>query len=267
MKRQLPIYIIEGTRFIVDVQQGELRQEDRPENVISFEDMQYKESHYTFEYDRSTNTLPFSLTADPKNIIEVQVPPMVKLDPEGMAEKYKVPVTSLQDKTDFDVIIDKELLQERLNGKLPIINIAGHDFIIDFRLKELRPKDDFSTSIRLHDLHYSLYEEKYLAFYHIASHRVIDIDSARIKELPQGVVQIEIPFERKLDPVAAAREYGTNYKDMLIKYPIHKNLEAKVTPIEKTTLPYLVKKNRERENQLERNQSKKSLKRKRGKRI
>lgn len=267
MKRQLPIHVIEGTRFIVDLQQGELRQEDRPENVISFKDMQYKESHYTFEYDQSTKNLPFSFTADPKNIIEVQVPPMVKLDPEGMAEKYKVSVTSLQDKSDFDIIVDKELLQERLNGKLPIINIAGRDFIIDFQLKELRPKDNFSTSIRLHELHYSLYEEKYLAFYHIASHKIIEIDPARIKELPQGVVQIEIPFERKLDPVAAAREYGVDYKDMLVKYPIHKNLEAKVIPIEKTSLPYLVKTNRERENQLEKNKSKKSLKRKRGKRI
>ncbi|WP_423147799.1 hypothetical protein [Rubrolithibacter danxiaensis] len=267
MKRQLPIHIIEGTEFIVDVQQGQLRQADKPENVILFEDMQYKESHYTFRYDLSTKNIPFSFTADPKNAREVQVPQMVTLDPAGMAEKYSIPVLSLKDKTDFDIIVDKKLLQERLNGKLPMINIAGHDFIVDFRLKELRPKDDFSTSIRLHDLHYVIEQEKYLAYYHPASHQVIDIDPARIKEVPRGVVLIEIPFERKLDPVAAAREYGMDYKDMLVKYPILKNLQANVIPIEQTNLPKLVKTNREREKQLEKNKLKKSLKRKRGKRI
>ncbi|HEY0055743.1 MAG TPA: hypothetical protein VGB63_10330, partial [Pedobacter sp.] len=167
----------------------------------------------------------------------------------------------LPGKTDFDIIVDQELLRERLNGKLPVIKIADYDFIVDFPLKELRPNNDFNNSIRLHELYYSIEEEKYKAFFHVPTHSIIDINPATIKELPKNLVQIEIPFERKLDPIGAAKEYGFDYKDLLIKYPLERNLEAKVIPIEKTNLPYLVKVNNEREKDLQKNKPHKSLRR------
>ncbi len=260
MERKLPEYSIEGTPFIVDVNKGELRKVTKPDNIISFSNMQYIGSHYTLDYDLFTKGLSF-FTKDALNTKVVEVPQMVNLDPEGMAQKYNIPVAALQGKTDFDIIVDQDLLRERLNGNLPVIKIADHDFIVDFPLKELRPKNDFNTSIRLHELHYSIEEEKYKAFYHIPSHCIVDINPATIKEIPENLVQIEIPIERKLDPVGAAREYGFDYKDLLIKYPLESNLEAKVIPIEKTNLPYLVKANNEREKQLQKNKPHKSLRR------
>jgi hypothetical protein len=54
---------------------------------------------------------------------------MVVLDPVGMAAKYNLPLDSLDRKTDYDIIVDNELVQKRLNGFLPVIDIAGHDFL------------------------------------------------------------------------------------------------------------------------------------------
>ncbi len=42
-------------------------------------------------------------------------------------------------------MIQEKLLQERMQGKLPIIDIAGHPFYVDIRMGMLRPKDDFRT--------------------------------------------------------------------------------------------------------------------------
>lgn len=263
MKRQLPICIIEGTSFIVDIEQDQLRQADNPDNVILFRDIDFNGTHYSFEYDLTVKNLPFSFPVEPENIREVQLPPRVKLDPEGMAEKYNLPAASLKDKTDYDIIVDQLLLQERLKGKLPVVNIAGHEFSYDFKRNELRSHEPFSSTIKLNDLDYSIEEEKYRGFYNIQTRKIIDIDPAEIKEIPQGAVLIEIPSGHRLDPIATAREHRVDYRNMLLKYPIQEHLEAKVTPIEKTNIPFLVKRNRELERQDEKNKSSKSLKRKR----
>ncbi|HEY0055633.1 MAG TPA: hypothetical protein VGB63_09775, partial [Pedobacter sp.] len=67
MERKLPAYIIEGTPFIVDVKKGELRQVAKPDNIISFSDMQYVGSQYTLEYDLFSKGLSSFFTKDALN--------------------------------------------------------------------------------------------------------------------------------------------------------------------------------------------------------
>ncbi len=153
---------------------------------------------------------------------------------------------------------EESLLDRRLAGELPRIDIAGYPFIIDWRLKELRPVDDFSSRIDLRNMAMDAEGINYLCFYHIPSKTVLHL-SDTITELPKDTVMLEIPYELKLDPVGVAREYGAEDTFMLNSYPIQKDLMAKVVPLEETGLPDIVRRN----NEQQKKQGNKNIKQKR----
>lgn len=140
---------------------------------------------------------------------------------------------------------DEALVAARLNGILPRIDIAGYPFIVDWRLKELRPVDDFSTRLDLRHMPMSDDGEKYLCFYHVPTRCEWKANDS-ITAVPKDVVLLEIPYELKLDPVSVARQYGLKDTELLENHPIQKELKAKVIPLEETGLPDLIKQNREK---------------------
>ena len=247
MQRQLPIVNIEGTPFLVDVEKSELRQADSPANTISFHDMGDEGTHYTFNYDRAKRGLPPLSKPPSEDIVGINIPQMVSLDPEGMARKYGLTVEELRGKNDFDIIVDQQLLAERLSGKLPTINIAGNDFIIDLQFNELRLKNNVGNRISLINMDVSSDGERLCFFYNPTVKHIVQINPTIIV-LPDDVVFIEIPNEFTLDPVGANRQYGLSDTTLLRKYPLQKNLEAKVIPLSETRLPKMIKENKEKRN-------------------
>ena len=264
MERKMPTYTIEGTEFIVDVGKNELRQLDNPSNTISFHDMLDRGTYYSFSFDKEKKNLPTPFKPPTQDIVRVTLPQMVHLDPLGMAAKHGLTVADLQGKHDFDIMIDQQLLTQRLNGILPLIKIAGHDFIVDLRLNELRPMNDFSTRINLNDLDVSNDGEKFLCFYHVPTKQVVTV-TPTVTKLPKDVVMLEIPNELILDPVGIARKNGLADIAFLKQYPLQRNLEAKVIPLSETGLPALIKKNKEQAAMQK--PTTKSLKHKKGKRL
>src|ERR1700761_4504127 len=109
MERELPIYNIHGTEFIVDIENNELRQKGKEDNFISFLDMTDKGTHYSFYYDKDRKEMSIGNKADHEGIILTDIPPMARLDPEAMSKKYGVPVDEVKNMKDFDIIVDKEL--------------------------------------------------------------------------------------------------------------------------------------------------------------
>ena len=243
MDRELPIHTIEGTVFIVDVNKNELCQLDNQENRIRFEDMDYTGVSYRLEYDLEQKNIPYSPDANP--VKDIIVPPLISLDPEGMAFKYGLPISVIQQKSDFDILVNPKLLTKRMNGELPVVDIAGHDYLVDYHSSELRAKDNSNTVIQLHNLDYHYQDEMYRGFYQISTRRILDIDEATIQEIPKDLVMLEIPFERKLDPYAFAIEEKLDIKSTVIKYPPEEKRVINIVPIEQTNLPKLVKINRE----------------------
>ena len=67
----------------------------------------------------------------------------------------------------------------------------------------------------------------------------------KLTEFPQGVIQIKLPNEIGLDPVATARKYGMNERELLRRYPIQKELKAEVIPLSETGIPRLIRQNKE----------------------
>jgi hypothetical protein len=153
---------------------------------------------------------------------------------------------------------DKELLGQRLAGVLPVIDIAGQAYIIDWRLKELRAEDDPDATIRLERMAMDANGENYLCFYHLPTRAVVNI-SPDITLLPTDMVMLEIPNELRLDPIGTARQYGLEDTFMLDRYPIKGELKARVIPVEETGLPGLIKAN------LSKQKSKQMKKRQKGK--
>ena len=242
--RLLPIFKIHDTDFVVDIEKLVLREVQRPENEISFIDhMQDKGDHYLFHYDFVERTCSPAVL-DPLTFIEVKVPPLTVLDPDGMSEKYQVPANQLAGKADFEVMVDQELLAGRLKGELPKINIAGELFIVDLRLHELRHAKNFHPVLSLKSFDLADDGKYFQAFYHPVIKQVVQIDP-KLTEFPDGVVRVRLPNELGLDPVAVARQYGIDEKDVLRRYPLQKGLKADVIPLSETGIPALIQRNRE----------------------
>lgn len=127
MERKLPVITIEGTDFIVDVENMLLRELERKPNSISIFHMKEVEGGYQFIYDKLERNISIWSTASQTHVV-VEIPELVKLDPVGMSDKYGVPIGELGTKTDFELMVDQEALKRRLAGELPTIEILGDTF-------------------------------------------------------------------------------------------------------------------------------------------
>jgi len=135
-----------------------------------------------------------------------------------------------------------QLLARRLMGVLPHIDIAGVDFTVDWRLRELRETAAPWNKINLESLRESESGEEYLGLYDTKEKQLYDPD-INLTRVPENVVGLEIPHEVKLDPVAVAREYGVNIVQFVQQNPIEKDLKAFIRPVAETGLPEMVAEN------------------------
>lgn len=239
--REPVIYQIEQTSFVIDLDRQTLRQTDDPDNEISFiNQMRDMGDYYLLAWDAATK----NAGDDPDKVEPLIIPPLSALDPEGMSEKYGVPLDQMTGKTDFQIIVDQEALKARLDGILPQIDIAGEKFIVDLRLHELRHAEYFFPVISLKSLDLTDDGWHYEAFYEPIMKQVVTLDP-KLTEFPNGVIKIKLPNELGLDPVATARIYGMSERDLLRRYPIQKDLKAEVIPLSETKVPRLIRQNRE----------------------
>jgi hypothetical protein len=95
MNRPLPIVNIAGTAFYVDVLHEELRQKDNPDNRISFNVFDQDGDGYTFLYDRKQKNVPENREQMEDSFQWVTLPALMELDPEGIAQKYHIPLEVL----------------------------------------------------------------------------------------------------------------------------------------------------------------------------
>ncbi|MES2457845.1 MAG: hypothetical protein V4594_19965 [Bacteroidota bacterium] len=236
MERALPVIDIKGTKFIVDVANDELKQLDNPDNTIWFPHMQDRITHYVLAYDLEKKTrLPYSTDTT----IEVNIPTLISLDPQGMAETYNINIKDLAGKTDYEIIVDQKNLALRSNGKKPELDITGDIFIIDMERDTLQLKKKPEVSLALADFDHDGREDIITAFYHTRTKSLTEID-AGIHELPEHIVQIKIPEEIQLDPVYAALEFHQDFRSFLRNKPLILCRKAEVVPLEKTYIKDIV---------------------------
>jgi len=237
------IFEIEGTSFEVDIDKQVLRQTNDRANEISFvKDMNDLGEYYLLRYDHITKRSKPEHTD--QYVETIAIPPLILLDPNGMSEKYGIPIDQLAGKTDFEVIVDQNALALRQNGILPQIDLAGEKFTVDLRLHELRNSQYFFPVISLKSFELTNDGWHYEAYYHPVMKQVVDLDP-KLLEFPEGVIKLKIPNEIGLDPVATARHYGMDERELLRRYPIQKDLKAEVIPLSETHIPALIRQNKE----------------------
>jgi hypothetical protein len=264
MGKNWPVWIfIDGVGFILDrEQQAFVLAEARLKN-IPFRELKDEGSFYTMKFNRVTKQIAkpedraerhLKQILIPKNLVGKDTPLNVDL------------INKLSDENEWGFMLAGPALMQRLMGKLPVIDIAGKDYIVDWRLREFRAADDPLHSISLRQMVTDDSGESYLFFYNKATHKVYEVDM-EMKALPENVVLIEMPFELRLDPVRVARENGLSDIAMLREYPIQENLRAIEIPLSETGLPKLVELNLAKALLEEKNNKSKDEKQSRGKRI
>jgi hypothetical protein len=253
-QRNPVIFEIEGTSFEVDIHKQVLRQTNDQTNEISFiHDMQDHGAFYKLLYNLDEHNAAYGLF-DQNRVKAITVPQMSDLDREGMSIKYGLPSELVMGKSDFELIVDQKLLDQRLNGILPQIDLAGEKFTVDLRLHELRNSQYFFPVISLKSFELTGDGWHYEAYYHPVLKQVVELDP-KLLEFPEGVIKLKIPNEIGLDPVATARQYGMDERELLRRYPIQKDLKAEVIPLSETHIPALIRHNREVLQQDHRNQA------------
>jgi hypothetical protein len=92
--RQLPVFEIAGTDFIVDIQRHEFRQADNPHNRIIMNGVKEEMGFSHFLYDTQTRNIHLGNPAGeqiPEHVRLIIVPPLKDLDPVGLARRQGLP--------------------------------------------------------------------------------------------------------------------------------------------------------------------------------
>ncbi|MCV9932892.1 hypothetical protein OIU80_11410 [Flavobacterium sp. LS1R47] len=219
---RLPTHEIEGTTFYVVINSQALIETTNLTNTISFHDMKDHGTHYSMCYHSEYKNFPCQLDAV-EDTININIPPLLLLDSEGMTKKYGVTIESLKNKTDLEFLNPNyEGFMERVAGILPHIDIAGQDFIIDLNLKELRLAEDPFIKLEFKDFEIGSFDGDF------AYHFLYDTKLQKLvgNESSKDVIQVELPNLLYLDPVGLARRNGHEDSAYIRDYPIEKNLKA-----------------------------------------
>ena len=244
MTTEKTLLIIGSAPFIIDSKQREFRRFNRPENKIPFEDLKNEGAFYSHRYTGKAIGVYEKIDLD--NLLDVNIDliiPALILESNGlMTTALQKDLNLMSQKEGWGFFLGDDNLAMRLSGKFPHIDLAGTDFTIDWRLKELRETAVPWNRINIHDLTESESGAEYLALYDTKEKRLYDFDDS-ITTLPENVVGLEIPIGTVLDPVAVAREHGADIIEFVRENPIQENLTALVRPITETGLPELVEEN------------------------
>ena len=251
MEIEMPTLNIEGTEFIVDVIKDELREKSNPENVMSIAQMQESGfgNGYSFHYDLKLKNFPndalFNDNGHAGEMVQVDIPDLVKIDPERVAEKYNLSLEEVQNKIDFELRIEAgSPLDLRWNkGILPTLDIAGHTFYVDILMDKLRPKDDFkSKGISFSEIreYYDRDRCAYVIPYNPKTKEFQQDDVSKMNELPKDTIVVQFPHQMNLDVVGWYKKNGNPF--FRSQFPtLH--YKARTLPWEETNLIEHIKRN------------------------
>lgn len=119
MARKLPEYTIAGTLFTVDGRIYEFRETAAPWNKIAMDDF-WEEAPTHILYDRQTHNIYTGATgiADrPAHVVLVVIPPIMELDPIGLARHYNMADDAFIPKGKRKQVLSEQLVRLQPNGR------------------------------------------------------------------------------------------------------------------------------------------------------
>ena len=170
-----------------------------------------------------------------------------------MTEENALYEKELRDKLNGSSTLDENemALKDRLNGRLTTLDIDGHTFYVDFPMKAIRPKDDFSTlGIKFDELHYRFNDElgRCEIPYHRKKHEMVALNLNYITEIPKDIIVIAFPTPKEMDPVGYARAKGWPIEEIIKDIPQKSHFTALILKGENNYLEKRVNENRQNRN-------------------
>lgn len=127
------------------------------------------------------------------------------------------------------ILASEETVGRRIQGELPLIDLGGTNFIIDWPHKELRQADDERNCIPVNSLMLNNEGDGYICLFDRKTRKVVE--PRDFSTLPPEVCLLDLPNEFVLDPVALARENGLEDTDLLLAYPYKDHRTAAVNEL------------------------------------
>jgi hypothetical protein len=242
---KLPILVIREVPFIIDPYKRQLIRFNDPEKNISFDELKINNGFYFLNFDTITFKPAIDLRG-PEALADrfssVTLPAIIIDAPSKMPEDTQDDMNRRSQAQSWGFYLGDKNVALRLSGVLPHIELAGTDFTVDWRLRQMRDTEQPWNNFSFDDFEMDDDGDKYLFFFNTQTHELY-MPPEDIIELPEHVVVLEIPNELGLDPVAVAREYGSDLYELLIEHPIAEKLAAKVSPLSETGLPAIIENN------------------------
>ncbi|WP_277014324.1 hypothetical protein [Flavobacterium lindanitolerans] len=234
--KEQPIFTIAGTDFYVEIYSQTLIEVADPKNYLPVRDMTDMGDRYKFLYHPTYKNWPCELD-DPKESFDVEVPYLIKLDPEGIARKHNIDPKELKGRKDIEFLNPNyQGFLARRAGKLPAIDIAGEQYFVDLENRQLVLKENAFHQLKFEDFQEGcpLSDDfSYRFAYDRQSRKVIASGDLQAKQ----AIIVELPYKVSLDPVGLARQLGFSDDHYIREYPIEKHLVAKVSNIKGANIP------------------------------
>ena len=245
MKRALPIINIQGTDFKIDIDKLQFTEIANENNFIPLGYMsEVPGGGYEFDYGLKSRNIR-NIWIDEKSV-RVKIPELVELDPLGMSERYNIPLQELKGKTDFEIMVNQKVFDQRVNqGILPTIDIAGDLFYVVIDKGRLIPKND-PTSEGIPLPFFSQYDQVLgdnVFAYDPKSREIKEIDYFKITEIPKDLIAIQLPYSFSMDPIGWNLIVNKNAKFGLKTSNFKMHFNSPKIPWEKTDLLDIINEN------------------------
>jgi hypothetical protein len=135
----------------------------------------------------------------------------------------------------------KQAIENRLNGILPLVYIAGIAFEVSFTTLKLTQQTDRRNVIDLIGCRCCpdwVYEFEF----NTQTGRFVELDKRPVA-VPPDVVSVRLPPARLIDPIGFAMEKGLDTAAQLADYPLREYWLATLIPLSATDLQEQVRRN------------------------
>ena len=215
---------IAGSSFLLDVDRELHINEDDPSIRLDIRSMNNRDSHYAFLLDLAT----FAICHEQREgVIPVIVPPMFRVDEEGMRKKWGYGQSRPIPTTDAGFKPNMRRIQTRLNSyELPKFKIAGIGYAYDMSNGFVSPQDVKPITWRpvpIAELNPSPNGHQFL--FDIDTRAIIP---GKVEDQPwkAGQLLVELPPPVSMDPVAYALGRGEKPTAYVKRYPVQETRDA-----------------------------------------
>jgi hypothetical protein len=189
--------------------------------------MKYADGFYEFRFDRNGQKVAAPFFVDDEDVITVRIPGKNLLNPEYMADKYNLRYESVLSSTDFEIMVDQDLLARRLDGELPKIEIFGKEYSADYKHGRISPPEEGYPHLFL-PAGFNC-QNPITLYYDLKENRQTSADTLTKNYIEDNLLCVYLPPPLQVDPVFTAEDKGWDLQTTLLNHPITDKITAGYT--------------------------------------